>query len=845
MIKRIKNTKKFLWISFSILAVVCIAMFALASFVISEKSGNAISAVGEVYMSAMARQTQQKFDAVLDLQISELKGIVERHPPETTEYGETMLGQLALSAQVRGFSYLGLYTEDAECETVYGTQVEYYDKETFLRVLNDSSLRVFTGIDEDGNMLLCMLVNAAYPMKDGKTSVAMVAALPMGYLEEILALDEKETLMQCSIIRRDGTYVVRAKGDYFAHISGIFSDHNGKTAQEYAKELEEAIKANREYSSIVQINGEYNSLLCTRLPDSEWSLVSVMPFGVLDNVLDDLNSQRQGIIVIVGLVILAGVLFIFIFYYRLSQQQMKELDRAEKEAVKANKAKSEFLSSMSHDIRTPMNGIVGMTAIAMANVGDMARVKDCLAKIALSSKHLLGLINDVLDMSKIESGKLSLNMSQISLRETMDNIVNIAQPQIKARNQHFDIFIQKIQAEDVCCDSIRLNQVLINLLSNAIKFTPEGGYVNVYLEQEASPVGDAYVRCHFKVKDNGIGMTQEFQEKIFDTFSREKNLQVDRTEGTGLGMAITKAIVDAMKGTIEVKSAPGEGSEFHIVLDLEKAVVREEEMMLPPWRMLVVDNNKDLCLSAVSSLKEIGIDAQWAMDGRTAVEMVKKCHQENNDYEIVLLDWKMPEMDGLHTAREMRKHLGENVPILIISAYDWSDIEQEAAEAGIQGFISKPLFKSNLYLGLSRYMLDTPVKETEKKMDCQEFAGKRILLAEDNDLNWEIAEAILSEAGFVLERAENGQVCVEKFSQSEAGFYDIILMDIRMPVMNGYEASEAIRALDRPDANLPILAMTADAFSDDIQRCLACGMNEHIAKPLDINRLTQILKKYL
>jgi len=845
MIKRIKNTKKFLWISFSILAVVCIAMFALASFVISEKSGNAISAVGEVYMSAMARQTQQKFDAVLDLQISEMKGIVERHPPETTEYGETMLGQLALSAQVRGFSYLGLYTEDAECETVYGTQVEYYDKETFLRVLNDSSLRVFTGIDEDGNMLLCMLVNAAYPMKDGKTSVAMVAALPMGYLEEILALDEKETLMQCSIIRRDGTYVVRAKGDYFAHISGIFSDHNGKTAQEYAKELEEAIKANREYSSIVQINGEYNSLLCTRLPDSEWSLVSVMPFGVLDNVLDDLNSQRQGIIVIVGLVILAGVLFIFIFYYRLSQQQMKELDRAEKEAVKANKAKSEFLSSMSHDIRTPMNGIVGMTAIAMANVGDMARVKDCLAKIALSSKHLLGLINDVLDMSKIESGKLSLNMSQISLRETMDNIVNIAQPQIKARNQHFDIFIQKIQAEDVCCDSIRLNQVLINLLSNAIKFTPEGGYVNVYLEQEASPVGDAYVRCHFKVKDNGIGMTQEFQEKIFDTFSREKNLQVDRTEGTGLGMAITKAIVDAMKGTIEVKSAPGEGSEFHIVLDLEKAVVREEEMMLPPWRMLVVDNNKDLCLSAVSSLKEIGIDAQWAMDGRTAIEMVKKCHQENNDYEIVLLDWKMPEMDGLHTAREMRKHLGENVPILIISAYDWSDIEQEAAEAGIQGFISKPLFKSNLYLGLSRYMLDTPVKETEKKMDCQEFAGKRILLAEDNDLNWEIAEAILSEAGFVLERAENGQVCVEKFSQSEAGFYDIILMDIRMPVMNGYEASEAIRALDRPDANLPILAMTADAFSDDIQRCLACGMNEHIAKPLDINRLTQILKKYL
>lgn len=847
MIKRIKNTKKFLWISFSILAVVCIAMFALASFVISEKSDNAISAVGEVYMSAMARQTQQKFDAVLDLQISEMKGIVERHPPETMEYGETMLEQLTLSAQVRGFVHLGLYTVDGKYEMVYGKEIEYTDESTFQKVLNDSSLRVFSGVDADGKKLLCMLIHAAYPMKNGETSFAMVAALPMEYLENILALDEKETLMNCSIIRRNGTYVIRTKDgeDYFTHISEVFSELNGKTAKEYAGELQEAINGNKEYSTIVQIDGEYNSLLCTHLPNSEWYLVSVMPFGMLDNILDDLSNHRQLIILLVSFIILAGISFIFVLYYRLSQQQMKELYKAEKEAVKANKAKSEFLSSMSHDIRTPMNGIVGMTAIAMANVGDMARVKDCLAKIALSSKHLLGLINDVLDMSKIESGKLSLNMSQISLRETMDNIVNIAQPQIKARNQHFDIFIQKIQAEDVCCDSIRLNQVLINLLSNAIKFTPEGGYVNVYLEQEASPVGDAYVRCHFKVKDNGIGMTQEFQEKIFDTFSREKNLQVDRTEGTGLGMAITKAIVDAMKGTIEVKSAPGEGSEFHIVLDLEKAVVREEEMMLPPWRMLVVDNNKDLCLSAVSSLKEIGIDAQWAMDGRTAIEMVKKCHQEKNDYEIVLLDWKMPEMDGLHTAREMRKHLGENVPILIISAYDWSDIEQEAAEAGIQGFISKPLFKSNLYLGLSRYMLDTPVKEAEKKTDYQEFAGKRILLAEDNDLNWEIAEAILSEAGFVLERAENGQVCVEKFSQSEAGFYDIILMDIRMPVMNGYEASEAIRALDRPDANLPILAMTADAFSDDIQRCLACGMNEHIAKPLDINRLTQILKKYL
>ena len=559
-----------------------------------------------------------------------------------------------------------------------------------------------------------------------------------------------------------------------------------------------------------------------------------------------MSLKRQSATLLMCFIIIGGIVIIFMIYYKLSRQQMMELEKARQEAIKANKAKSEFLSSMSHDIRTPMNGIVGMTAIAMANIDNQERVKDCLGKITLSSRHLLGLINDVLDMSKIESGKLTLNMNQVSLREIMDSIVNIVQPQVKERQQHFDIFIQKIQTEDVHCDSVRLNQILINLLSNAIKFTPEGGRINVYLEQEDSPLGAQYVRCHFRVKDNGIGMTQEFQEKIFDTFTREEKAQIDKIEGTGLGMAITKAIVDTMKGSIELQSAPGKGSEFHITLDLEKADTKVEDMKLPPWRMLVVDNNKDLCQSAVESLREIGIEAQWAVDGETAVAMAKKCHEEDNGFEIVLLDWKMPGMDGLHTAREMRKHLGENVPILIISAYDWSEIEEEAKEAGVQGFISKPLFKSNLYLGLSRYMLDAPEEETRKEtVSHRSFHGKRILLAEDNDLNWEIAEDLLSEAGFQLERAENGQICVEKFEQSELGCYDVVLMDIRMPVMNGYDAAKAIRALPRKDANLPIIAMTADAFSDDIQRCLDCGMNEHVAKPIDVDRLTQLLKKYL
>lgn len=834
-------------ISFSTLALVCVIMFELASSKIEENSRSAISEVGEIYMMAMAKQTQQKFDAVVDLQIMEMKGILERHPPETETYGKEMLEQLALSAQVRNYTYLGLFTAEGESETIYGEAVEYQDESTFKTVLNDSNLRVFSGINKQGERQLCMLINAAYPMQGNKHSVAMVAALPMEYLERILALDEKDNLMYSFIIRKNGTYVVRSKEDnYFEHISEMFSKNEGKTAEEYADELQQAINSNTDYSTIVRAaDGEYQSLLCTHLPDSEWYLISLMPFGTLDTIMENLDTGRQNTIMIVGLIILAGLLLIFLLYYRMSQQQMCELDRARREATKANKAKSEFLSSMSHDIRTPMNGIVGMTAIAMANIDDLARVKDCLGKITLSSRHLLGLINDVLDMSKIESGKLSLNLNQVSLREAMENIVNIVQPQVKARQQQFDIFIRDICSEDVYCDSIRLNQVLINLLSNAIKFTPERGMIHVSLTQEASPLGENYVRCHFEVKDNGIGMTKEFQEKIFDTFTREEKAQVDKIEGTGLGMAITKAIVDVMNGSIELESAPGEGSRFHITLDFEKAVVKEEDMHLPPWRMLVVDNNEDLCLSAVSALKELGINAHWATDGESAVEMAEKQNKEGNDYEVVLLDWKMPDMDGLHTARKMRHLFGDKVRILIISAYDWTDIEEEAKEVGIYGFISKPLFKSNLFLGLSKYLLNSPDTKPEKLVEGKDFEGKHILLAEDNDLNWEIAQEILSEAGFTLERAENGKICVEKFEESRPGTYDLILMDIRMPVMNGYDAAKAIRALNRPDQNLPILAMTADAFSDDIQHCLECGMNEHIAKPIDISRLTQILKKYL
>ena len=569
-----------------------------------------------------------------------------------------------------------------------------------------------------------------------------------------------------------------------------------------------------------------------------------MKNDTLNEAVTKLDNIRAAIMIGSSLIILTAMLFVFYKYFGLTQQQMRALDKAKEEAVHANKAKSDFLSSMSHDIRTPMNAIIGMTEIGLKSVTDSERVEDCLKKIMLSSKHLLGLINDVLDMSKIESGKMTFHMNRMSLRETLDDIVNIIQPQVKARSQFFDIFIRNILSEEVYCDGVRINQVLLNLLSNALKFTQEGGRIDVHVYQEPSDQGEEYVRTHFEVEDNGIGMSQEFQKKIWDTFSRDSSEQVQKTTGTGLGMAITKRIVELMGGTIELQSELGKGSSFHVILDFRKAE-SVEEWKLPEWNVLVVDDNEMLCHSAVSNLEELGIHAEWTLDGKKAIEMIEERHNRKEDYRFVLIDWKMPNMNGLQTIRRIRERIGKSVPVFLIPAYDWSEIEEEARNVEIEGFISKPLFKSTLYSYLKHYAEENPDDSEENENEAPDFTGKRILVAEDIEINWEIANEILSSFGFELEHAENGKICVDMFSASEIGYYDVILMDIRMPVMNGYDATRAIRALTREDKELPIIAMTADAFENDVQVCLQCGMNAHVAKPLDIEELIRTLQKTL
>lgn len=845
-----KKIKLFLAGGITVVVVACIIVFFGLTVFMSNETDKSLSEISNIYMSEMNLQLQQKFNSIVNLRLSQVDGITKGVTETGNKYSNELMNELRQNAKIREFTYLALYNKEGVAEHILGENLHIEEYGQMMESLSENGQAVGYATNEAKDKFLMLGINAEYVMQDGSESVALIAGVSMDYLSDALYLDEKDAIMYSHVIAQDGTFVIRNsdafRKNYFDRIHAVLKEYDGKTPDDIARELRRCMDARENFSAVVNNKGERTYLFCSPIADGNvnWYLVSVMPTGKLDEAVSSLDLVRLVAMVVSVVILLLVMAVIFVLYYRLSRQQLKNTQRAKEQALRANMAKSEFLSSMSHDIRTPMNAITGMTEIALKNIDDRERVEDCLLKVRLSSKHLLGLINDVLDMSKIESGKMVLNITPISLRETMDDIVNIIQPEIKHRNQYFDVFIQKIRSEMVYCDGIRLNQILLNILSNAYKYTPEKGRIDIHVYQEDSPLGENYVRTHFIVEDTGIGMSEEFQQKIFETFEREETEEVRHIVGTGLGMPIVRSIVRLMGGTITLKSEQGKGSSFHIVLDLKIAEQSTEEMRLPKWDILVVDDNEALCLSAAENLKELGVNADWTQDGERAVEMIEERHKQGKDYQCVLIDWKMPKMDGVQTIREIRKRIGK-ISVFLISAYDWGDIQDEISEEEIDGFIPKPLFKSTLYSSLKKYVEgvkeETPASEQEE----YDFSGIRMLLAEDIDLNWEIANEILSTVGLELDRAENGLECVEKLKASEPGYYKGILMDVRMPVMNGYDATKAIRALSRPDSDLPIIAMTADAFSDDAQRCFESGMDAHLTKPLDIKECMRTLQKYL
>ena len=847
---KMKNTTtRFLIGSFIGLLSFSIIMFSLLGIYMSRKSEKAVYEIGEIYMSGMNKQMSRDFETVIKLRFDQGGGIVSVVSTDTDDK-ELLYEELIYRAQVRDFSYLALCSAEGDFQTLYGQAIQPLNPEPFVEALSQGEQRVAVGIDTAGNEVVLFGVDAAYPMSNGDRSTGLIAAVPLEYITDFLSLKDEGQLMYYHIIRPDGSFVIQNPNtelwNFFEQLQKQSdSPVSESSADNPVEKFSVALKKHEEYTDTLEVNGEERQIYGISLPYSEWYLVSVMPYSILDDTINSLSSQRMFMTLLSCASVLIILTAIFLRYFSITRSQMNELEKARQAALEANKAKSEFLANMSHDIRTPMNAIVGMTAIATAHIDDRKQVENCLRKITLSSKHLLGLINDVLDMSKIESGKLTLTTEQISLKEVVEGIVNIMQPQVKTKKQTFDIHVENIFTENVWCDGIRLNQVLLNLLSNATKYTPEGGSIQLSLSEEKSPKGENYVRIHINVRDNGIGMSPEFLKRIYESYSRADGTRIHKTEGAGLGMAITKYIVDAMEGTIEIQSEPDKGSEFLLTFDFEKADAMEIDMVLPAWNMLVVDDDELLCKTAMDALKSIGIKAEWTLSGEKAIELVNEHHKRREDYQIILLDWKLPGMNGIQAAREIRRNLGDEVPILLISAYDWSEFEAEAREAGISGFISKPLFKSTLYHALCQYM-DVGTEHEQTWNQNIDLSGRRILLAEDNELNWEVAKELLSDLGVELDWAEDGRICLDKFQKSPEGYYDIILMDIRMPHMTGYEATQAIRGLVHPDAlSIPIIAMSADAFSDDIQHCLQCGMNAYIAKPIDVIELTRLLKRYL
>ena len=542
--------------------------------------------------------------------------------------------------------------------------------------------------------------------------------------------------------------------------------------------------------------------------------------------------------------------YILVLSDRTADRQVNQaLSDAVAAAETANRAKSTFLSNMSHDIRTPMNAIIGFTTLAISNINDTERVKDYLGKTLASSNHLLSLINDVLDMSRIESGKIHLEEVEVNLSDVLHDLKTIVSGQIYAKQLELYMDVMDVTDEDVYCDKTRLNQILLNLLSNAIKFTPAGGTVSVRVRQLAGAVRGCG-QYEFRVKDNGIGMSQEFAKKIFEPFERERTSTVSRIQGTGLGMAITKNIVDMMGGTIEVQTAQGKGTEFTVCVPMRAQTEQrpvEKITELEGLKALVVDDDFNTCDSVTKMLVKVGMRAEWTLSGKEAVLRARQSIEMSDAYHAYIIDWRLPDMNGIEVTRRIRS-LNDDTPIIILTAYDWSDIEVEAKAAGVTAFCAKPMFMSDLRETL---MSALGQKQTDAAQGLlpdknADFKGKHILLVEDNELNREIAQEILREYGFLVDSAENGAVAVEKVSTAAPGSYDLVLMDVQMPIMDGYTATRQIRALDDPArAKLPILAMTANAFDEDRRNALESGMNGFLSKPIVIGDLVQELHKIL
>ena len=661
-------------------------------------------------------------------------------------------------------------------------------------------------------------------------SAVLLRVVPVSFFESrwVFPTEEYDNA-EISLIDTSGDYIVRGNSFKNMNFYEFYQAYN-RSAPTELESMKNRLEGTPGNFEMTNASGERCLAAHARVNSTDdWIIVTMIPASGLGRSF--MNWTIIAIITVGLLLLLAFNLLIMMYFNR-------KLKAAVDSADKANRAKTDFLSSMSHDIRTPMNAIVGLSLLTEKNADDPTIVRENLQKMNRASNHLLTLINDILDISKVESGKLNMSPVTFSIVECAENLVTISQPMVKEKNIDFRFHIDRVSHEYLYADQLRINQIFINLLSNAIKYTEPGGQVCVDMKEEPGQT-DKSVQLVYKVSDNGIGMTPEFMAKMYEPFSRQTDSRVNAISGTGLGLAITKQMIDLMNGTIDCQSEAGKGTTFTVKLEITIADRQMEEMKLPPIRVLIADDDEVLLETAKDTLSSIGVKADIARSGAEAIQMIS----DSADYQVVILDWKMPDMDGIEVARRLRKEAHNDIPIILISAYDYSDIESAAKEAGISGYICKPLFCSTLYNKINE-VLGNKSAPVNPDSDFEDFTGMRILVAEDNDINWEIISNILEMHGIETERAENGQLVLDRINDKEKAGFDLIFMDIQMPVMNGLNATKAIRSLDDPEiANIPIIAMTADAFSENVSECLAAGMNGHISKPIDIKLVMKEIRK--
>ena len=661
-------------------------------------------------------------------------------------------------------------------------------------------------------------------------SAVLLRVVPVSFFESrwVFPTEEYDNA-EISLIDTSGDYIVRGNSFKNMNFYEFYQAYN-RSAPTELESMKNRLEGTPGNFEMTNASGERCLAAHARVNSTDdWIIVTMIPASGLGRSF--MNWTIVAIITVGLLLLLAFNLLIMMYFNR-------KLKAAVDSADKANRAKTDFLSSMSHDIRTPMNAIVGLSLLTEKNADDPAIVRENLQKMNRASNHLLTLINDILDISKVESGKLNMSPVTFSIVECAENLVTISQPMVKEKNIDFRFHIDRVSHEYLYADQLRINQIFINLLSNAIKYTEPGGQVCIDMKEEPGQT-DKSVQLVYKVSDNGIGMTPEFMAKMYEPFSRQTDSRVNAISGTGLGLAITKQMIDLMNGTIDCQSEAGKGTTFTVKLEITIADRQMEEMKLPPIRVLIADDDEVLLETAKDTLSSIGVKADIARSGAEAIQMIS----DSADYQVMILDWKMPDMDGIEVTRRLRKESHNDIPIILISAYDYSDIESAAKEAGISGYICKPLFCSTLYNKINE-VLGNKSAPVNPDSDLEDFTGMRILVAEDNDINWEIISNILEMHGIETERAENGQLVLDRINDKEKAGFDLIFMDIQMPVMNGLNATKAIRSLDDPEiANIPIIAMTADAFSENVSECLAAGMNGHISKPIDIKLVMKEIRK--